>query len=185
MDACIFDSALSHTRRSDASKKKKIFASTYDQICLWTSFESSPVSVKELKVVSLCCQPNKLTCAVIWFGASSFSLFKFIVIPIISSETPPKSPLGSSKERRWKWAWSVHWDAGNPRSQPSVIWEQYRLFKLDRGVILVFGWPEPDSVPSRSQRTVSNSQSKWPWIFDIEAWQRIYLIRKIISSVSK
>ena len=47
VDENIFDSALSHTRGSDASqKKKKILASTFGQIGLWTSFESSPVSVK-------------------------------------------------------------------------------------------------------------------------------------------
>ena len=45
-----FDSALSHTRRSDASEKKrrKILASTFGRFRLWTSFESSPVSVKIL-----------------------------------------------------------------------------------------------------------------------------------------
>ena len=47
VDASISDSALSHTRRSNASKKeKKILASTFGRFRLWTSFESSPVSVK-------------------------------------------------------------------------------------------------------------------------------------------
>ena len=47
VDASIFDAALSHTRRSDASEKKqKILASTFERFRLWTSFESSPVSVK-------------------------------------------------------------------------------------------------------------------------------------------
>ena len=46
VDASIFDSALSHTRQSDASEKeKKILASTLVQIRLSTSFESSLVSV--------------------------------------------------------------------------------------------------------------------------------------------
>ena len=46
VDASFFDSTLSHTRRSDASKKKRILASTFGQIRLWTSFESLPVSGK-------------------------------------------------------------------------------------------------------------------------------------------
>ena len=51
VDAIFFDSARSHTRRSDASEKeKKIFASTFGQIRLWTTFESSPVSVKEFRI---------------------------------------------------------------------------------------------------------------------------------------
>ena len=47
VDAGIFDSALSHTHRSQASekKRKKILASTLAQICLWTSFAYSLVSV--------------------------------------------------------------------------------------------------------------------------------------------
>ena len=49
MDASIFDSALSHTRRSDASKKREEKSvSTFGRFRLWTSFESSPVSVKKL-----------------------------------------------------------------------------------------------------------------------------------------
>ena len=53
VNASIFDSALSQTRRSDASEKKekKILASTLVQICLWTRFESSLVSVKDFKRV--------------------------------------------------------------------------------------------------------------------------------------
>ena len=48
MDASFFGSALSHTRRSDASRKReKNNVSTFCLICLWTSFKSSPVSVKE------------------------------------------------------------------------------------------------------------------------------------------
>ena len=44
---CIFESALSHTRRWDASeKKKKILESILVEIRQWTSFEFSPVSVK-------------------------------------------------------------------------------------------------------------------------------------------
>ena len=47
VDTSIFDSALSHTRRSDASKKREEkSASTFERFRLWTSFESSPVSVK-------------------------------------------------------------------------------------------------------------------------------------------
>ena len=44
VNASIFDSALSHTRRSDASEKKE--KKIIGQIRLWTSFESLPVSVK-------------------------------------------------------------------------------------------------------------------------------------------
>ena len=49
VDASIFDSALSHTRRSDASEKKREEnnVSTFGRFRLWTSFESSPVSVKD------------------------------------------------------------------------------------------------------------------------------------------
>ena len=47
VDASIFDSALSHTRRSDVSKKREENSvSTFGRFRLWTSFESSPVSVK-------------------------------------------------------------------------------------------------------------------------------------------
>ena len=42
VDASIVDSALSPTRRSDASKKS---VPTFGRFRLWTSFESSPVSV--------------------------------------------------------------------------------------------------------------------------------------------
>ena len=46
VDANIFDSALSHTRHSDASEEKeKNSVSTFGRFRLWTSFESSPVSV--------------------------------------------------------------------------------------------------------------------------------------------
>ena len=49
MDASIFDSALSHTRRSDASEKREENSvSTFGRFRLWTSFESSPVSVKSV-----------------------------------------------------------------------------------------------------------------------------------------
>ena len=48
VDASIFDSALSHTRRSDASKKREENSvSTFGRFRLWTSFESSPVSVND------------------------------------------------------------------------------------------------------------------------------------------
>ena len=48
MDASIFDSALSHTRRSDASEKREENSvSTFGRFRLWTSFESSPVSVNQ------------------------------------------------------------------------------------------------------------------------------------------
>ena len=47
MDASIFDSALSHTCRSAASEKREENSvSTFGRFRLWTSFESSPVSVK-------------------------------------------------------------------------------------------------------------------------------------------
>ena len=46
VDASIFDSALSHTRRSDASEKREENSvSTFGRFRLSTSFESSPVSV--------------------------------------------------------------------------------------------------------------------------------------------
>ena len=45
MDASIFDSALSHTCRSDASEKsEEKSVSTFGRFSLWTSFASSPVS---------------------------------------------------------------------------------------------------------------------------------------------
>ena len=48
MVASIFDSALSHTRRSDASEKQEENSvSTFGRFRLWTSFESSLVSVKQ------------------------------------------------------------------------------------------------------------------------------------------
>ena len=47
LDASNSDSALSHTRRSDASEKiEENSVSTCGHFRLWTSFESSPVSVK-------------------------------------------------------------------------------------------------------------------------------------------
>ena len=46
VDASIFDSALSHTRRSNASKKREENSvSTFERFRLWTSFEFSLVSV--------------------------------------------------------------------------------------------------------------------------------------------
>ena len=46
VDASIFDSVLSHTRRSDASEKRdEKSVSTFGRFRLWTTFESSPVSV--------------------------------------------------------------------------------------------------------------------------------------------
>ena len=47
VDASIFDLALSHTRCLDASEKREENnVSTLGRFRLWTSFESSPVSVK-------------------------------------------------------------------------------------------------------------------------------------------
>ena len=47
VDASIFYSALSYTRRSDAPKKREENSvSTFGRFRLWTSFESSHVSVK-------------------------------------------------------------------------------------------------------------------------------------------
>ena len=47
---CIFGSALSHTHRSDPlEKKEKKKRGHFGQIRLWTSFESSPVSVKKFE----------------------------------------------------------------------------------------------------------------------------------------
>ena len=52
MDEGIFDAALSHSRRGDASEKREEnSASTFGRFRLWTSFESSPVSVKESKKI--------------------------------------------------------------------------------------------------------------------------------------
>ena len=48
VDASIFDSSLSHTRRSDASEKREENSvSTFGRFRQWTSFESSPVSVND------------------------------------------------------------------------------------------------------------------------------------------
>ena len=48
VDASIFDSALSHTRRSEASEKREQNSvSTFGRFRLWTSFESPPVSVNK------------------------------------------------------------------------------------------------------------------------------------------
>ena len=50
MDASIFDSSLSHTRRSDASEKREENSvSTLGRFRLWRSFESSPVSVRSFR----------------------------------------------------------------------------------------------------------------------------------------
>ena len=47
VDASIFDSVLSHTHRSDASEKKEENSvTTFGRFRMWTSLESSPVSVK-------------------------------------------------------------------------------------------------------------------------------------------
>ena len=46
VNASIFDPALSHTRRSDVSEKREENSvSTFGRFNLWTSFESSPLSV--------------------------------------------------------------------------------------------------------------------------------------------
>ena len=51
LDASIFDTALSHTRRSDTSEKReKNSISTFGRFRLWTSLESSPLSVKVFKI---------------------------------------------------------------------------------------------------------------------------------------
>ena len=50
MNAIIYESALSHTLRSDASEKREEKSvSTFERFRLWTSLESSPVSVKSRK----------------------------------------------------------------------------------------------------------------------------------------
>ena len=54
VDASIFDSVLSHTRRSDASKKREENSvSSFGRFRLCTSFESSPVSVKSTGIAKL------------------------------------------------------------------------------------------------------------------------------------
>ena len=48
VDASIY--RLGHIRRSDASEKREVNSvSTFGRLSLWTSFESSPVSVKFIK----------------------------------------------------------------------------------------------------------------------------------------
>ena len=60
MNGSIFDSALSHTRRSDASEKREeISVSTFERFRLSSSFESPPVSVNtkmNMKIFTLECQ---------------------------------------------------------------------------------------------------------------------------------
>ena len=56
MDASIFDSALSHTGHSDASEKRE--ENTGVPIRLWTSFESSRVSVKESQSTVFLARPS-------------------------------------------------------------------------------------------------------------------------------
>ena len=47
VDAKIFDSALSNTRRSDAlEKREESSVTTFGRFRQWTSFGSAPVSVK-------------------------------------------------------------------------------------------------------------------------------------------
>ena len=61
VDASIFDSALSHTRRSDASEKKsENSVSTFERFRLCTSFESSPVSVERTNSKKLNIQNIKI-----------------------------------------------------------------------------------------------------------------------------
>ena len=49
VNASIFDSALSHTRRSNASgKTEENNVSIFERFRLWTSFESLPVSVNNI-----------------------------------------------------------------------------------------------------------------------------------------
>ena len=65
---CIFDSALSHTRRSDAlEKKEENSVSTFGRFRLWTSFESSPVSVKKYNL----------------YHIKKYSLLKTIILNIV------------------------------------------------------------------------------------------------------
>ena len=60
VDGSIFDLALSHTRRSDASEKReKKSVSTFGRFRLWTSFESSPVSVKATYLCQFCGSHNR------------------------------------------------------------------------------------------------------------------------------
>ena len=49
VDASIFDLALSHTRRSDASEKREENSvSSFGRFRVWTIIESSPVSVNNI-----------------------------------------------------------------------------------------------------------------------------------------
>ena len=60
VDASIFDSALSHTLRSEASEKRgEKSASIFGRFRLWTSFEFPPVSVNKqtdtsIKILTTC-----------------------------------------------------------------------------------------------------------------------------------
>ena len=69
MDASIFDPVVSHTGCSDASEKRrrKILASTFGRFRLWTSFESSPVSVKTENVKFLVGQKSAVFHEKIYF----------------------------------------------------------------------------------------------------------------------
>ena len=52
VDASIFDSALSHTRRSDASEKREENSvSTFGRFRLWTSFKSLSVLVNDRNLI--------------------------------------------------------------------------------------------------------------------------------------
>ena len=54
VNASIFDSALSHIRRSNESEKKEENSvSTFGRFRPWTSFESSPVSFKVQRKLTL------------------------------------------------------------------------------------------------------------------------------------
>ena len=67
MDARIFDSAMSHTRLLDAfEKKRRKSVSICGRFRLWTSFESSPVTVKIGQMLTIRCLfrsvVNSVTC---------------------------------------------------------------------------------------------------------------------------
>ena len=52
VDASIFESALSHTRRSDASEKREENSvSTFGRFRLWTSFKSLSVLVNDRNLI--------------------------------------------------------------------------------------------------------------------------------------
>ena len=86
MDASISDSVLSHTRRLDASEKREENSvPTFGRFRLWTSFESSPVSVermnlkKQMQMIKFICPLLKSHLNQIFFEAIKSSIWKLLI----------------------------------------------------------------------------------------------------------